>query len=161
VIVVSARFEHFDEVRLTDLIGAIGVYVIWDSLSVVRPTYIGEGNILKRLSDHVSRRFGFPWSGYIAVIEPASSIQVMKNEAKAVEHLLLEVGVHTRRSPKKNSHPGARSMIDEWCKREQVRVNVSGFDPYVNPRTGRRLERTKRIKIHRDGAIEHDWRALA
>ncbi len=37
---IRAKFERFREVNLSDLIAAIGVYVIWDARSKARPTYI-------------------------------------------------------------------------------------------------------------------------
>lgn len=52
---IYAEFQRFREVNLVELIGVTGVYVIWDARSKARPTYIGEGNILKRFTDHVKR----------------------------------------------------------------------------------------------------------
>jgi hypothetical protein len=52
---IYAEFQRFREVDLAELIGAVGVYVIWDAHAIARPTYIGEGNILKRFTDHVRR----------------------------------------------------------------------------------------------------------
>jgi hypothetical protein len=53
---ITLDFWKFGEIHLSDLIGAIGVYVIWDSRAKARCTYIGEGLILKRLADHAQRR---------------------------------------------------------------------------------------------------------
>lgn len=64
---IHADFQRFRDVNLIDMIGATGVYVIWDARAKARPTYIGEGNILKRFTDHVrrdGRRFAHPWNGY-------------------------------------------------------------------------------------------------
>ena len=52
---IRVNFESLREVHLGNLFGACGVYVLWDSQAQARPTYIGEGNILKRLSDHWMR----------------------------------------------------------------------------------------------------------
>src|ERR1700674_2997394 len=68
---ICAEFQRFRDVNLVELIGATGVYVIWDARAKARPTYIGEGNILKRFTDHVkrhNRRFAHPWNGYVAII---------------------------------------------------------------------------------------------
>jgi hypothetical protein len=71
VYTIYAEFQRFRDINLVELIGAAGVYVIWDAHSKARPTYIGEGNILKRFTDHVkrdNRRFAHPWNGYVAII---------------------------------------------------------------------------------------------
>lgn len=72
---IYAEFQRFRDVNLVELIGATGVYVIWDARAKARPTYIGEGNILKRITDHVkrhNRRFAHHWNGYVAIIAGTS-----------------------------------------------------------------------------------------
>lgn len=68
--------------------GQTGIYVLWDAQAKARPTYVGEGNILKRLADHArrdDRRFAKPLDGYIAVIS-GSSDGVHKTESLAVSN---------------------------------------------------------------------------
>ena len=48
---IYANFQRSRDVDLTETIGATGVYVFWDARANARPTYIGEGNILKRFTD--------------------------------------------------------------------------------------------------------------
>jgi len=81
--VIKASFQRIVETILPDLIEAVGVYVIWDGQARARPTYIGEGTILKRLADH-SSRFAKPFDGYIAILGDTSS-GTAKHEAEIVE----------------------------------------------------------------------------
>jgi len=60
--VIKAEFRRLDEHSLPSLIGAVGVYVMWDGQARARPTYFGEGTILKRLAEHPTR-FALPFDG--------------------------------------------------------------------------------------------------
>jgi len=164
VYTIKARFERFSDWRLDSLIGAVGVYVIWDAKSKARPTYIGEGNVLKRLSDHVERdgrKFAHPWDGYIALLV-GSTRGVHKFEAKAIERLLLDIAEATDRYPAANSHPGSFADVLGYCKNETLRVAISGFDPLLPPRTARPMRGSKEVTVRRDRAkgivVNHDWR---
>ena len=161
---IQANFERFRDVSLSDLIGAIGVYVIWDARARARSTYIGEGNILKRFTDHVRRdgqRFAHPWNGYIAIIS-GSTHQVHKAESRAVERLLLDVANATDRFPTANIQPGSWSAVKRFCRDETLRVSVLSYDPLVPPSEVRLLSRSKRIKARLNDSgvieVEHDWR---
>lgn len=161
---IKVKFQRFGEIHLADLIGATGVYVIWDAHAKARPTYIGEGNILKRFSDHVNRNdrtFARPWDGYVALMT-GSTHGVHKVESKAVERLLLGVAGETDRLPVVNVHPGSTSAVLFLCKRETLRIAVSGFDPFMPPSAARPLATFKEIKIRPGGAniyeSQHDWR---
>ena len=67
----TAEFQRFADTHPGDLFGESGIYVLWDGRAKACPTYIGEGNLLKRLGDHSqrnARRFAKPLDGYIAII---------------------------------------------------------------------------------------------
>lgn len=160
---INATFFLFDEIPLSSMIGATGVYVIWDGQARARPTYIGEGTVLKRLADHAAhgtRRFCLPWNGYVAFIA-GSTRGVHKCESQAVERLLLDVANDTDRNPMVNAHPGSASIVEYFCKGEMLRVAVRGYDPLIAPKEARPLTRVKEIKAWQDGAnygLDHDWR---
>lgn len=161
---IDVEFQRFRDVNLTELIGAIGVYVIWDSRAIARPTYIGEGNILKRFTDHVQRdgrRFAYPWNGYVAIIF-GSTRSVHKEESKAVERLLLDVADDTDRMPIVNVHPGSGSSVLHFCRNETLRVAVFGYDPLLPPAKARPLSTPREIKAWFDGVddyqFDHIWR---
>jgi len=149
VYTIYADFQRFRDVNLIELIGATGVYVIWDAHAKARPTYIGEGNILKRFTDHVkrdNRRFAHPWNGYVAIIA-GSTRDVHKYESTVVERLLLDVAKETDRKPQVNVHPGDVSRVLRFCRDEMLRIAVSGYDPLVPPSESKRLTRVKEIKV--------------
>lgn len=158
---IRAKFEPFRGISLSELLGAVGVYVIWDAHAKARPTYIGEGNVLKRFTDHVERdgrAFPRPWNGYVAVIT-GSTRNVHKEESRAVERLLLDVASETDRKPTVNAHPGSASCVLRFCCDEVLRVAMTGCDPFVNPE--RSMVRSNEIKARSNGQdyqIEHTWR---
>jgi len=97
VYTINAEFQRFRDINLVELIGASGVYVIWDARSKARPTYIGEGNILKRLVEH-AERFALPLDGYVAPLDgltwqrdkaDAEIIEVRLNEIDQEERVML------------------------------------------------------------------------
>jgi hypothetical protein len=163
VYTIYADFQRFRDVNLAELIGAIGVYVIWDARAMARPTYIGEGNILKRFTDHVrrdGRRFAQPWNGYVAIIA-GSTRNVHKSESTAVERLILDVAKDTDRQPQANVHPGHISRVLRFCRDEMLRVAVSGYDPLIHPAESKPLSRPREIKVWSEAdqtCFEHNWR---
>jgi hypothetical protein len=162
---IYADFQRFRDLDLAELIGATGVYVIWDSHAKARPTYIGEGNILKRFTDHVkrdNRRFAHPWNGYVAIIA-GSTRDVHKTESTVVERLILDVAKDTDRSPQVNVHPGNAHRVLRFCRDETLRIAVSGYDPLMNPIESKPLHRAKEIKVWVSDVsldnyeFDHDW----
>lgn len=159
---IRAKFEPFRDISLSELLGAVGVYIIWDAHAKARPTYVGEGNVLKRFTDHVERdgrAFARPWNGYIALIK-GSTRNVHKEESRALERLLLDVARETDREPTVNAHPGSASCVLRFCRDEVLRVAVTGCDPFTNPE--RSVSRPNEIKARWNGEddyqIEHTWR---
>jgi hypothetical protein len=161
---IHVRFDRFRDINLSELIGAIGVYVIWDARAKARPTYIGEGNILKRFADHVGRngrRFAHPWNGYAAIVS-GSTHDVHKEESKAVERLLLDVANDTDRLPVANIQPGSWSAVLRFCRDETLRLAISRYDPLIPPSEAKPFAGSKEIKarVNDSGDIEvqHGWR---
>jgi hypothetical protein len=163
---IQANFQRFRDLNLSALIGATGVYVIWDARAKARPTYIGEGNILRRFTDHVkrdNRRFAHPWNGYVAIIG-GSTHDVHKTESTVVERLILDVAKDTDRAPQVNVHPGHARRVLRFCRDETLRIAVSGYDPLMRPTEAKLLHRAKEIKVWAsDNSLDnyefgHDWR---
>jgi len=160
--VIDIDFARLCYTPLGDLLGKIGVYVLWDGQARARPSYIGEGNILKRLVVEHIDRFAWPIDGYAAVLYQ-SSWQRAKADAEIVEALLLEVAKRTDRAPSTNVAPGKLRALDAIFRTHgSLRVNVRGFDPLMPPETAPSLSTTKQIvlrDVSDDSAtIEHDWR---
>lgn len=161
---IKIHFLKLHEISVPDFLRAVGVYVIWDAKAIARPTYIGEGNILKRFTDHLGRNgkpFAHPWDGYVAAIL-GSTKGVHKEESRAVERLLLDVASEINCRPHENRHSGHASSVLNYCQDEQLRVAISGYDPFLPPRTSRPLARPKLINVRAGNEqpfdIVHGWR---
>jgi hypothetical protein len=160
---IRLDFQRFIDLDLRALIGAIGIYVIWDGRAKARPTYIGEGTILRRFAQHVTRderRFAYPWDGYVGVLS-GSTPGVHKDEARVAERVLLDVAFHCDRLPPANQHPGNSAIVCDFCRSQTLQLVVSGYDPFAAPKTARLLSRTKRIKVRSTALggyeVQADW----
>jgi len=158
--VIDVHFERLSMIPVASALGEIGVYVLWDALAKARPTYVGEGNILKRLVEHVER-FALPLDGYVAPLD-APTRQRAKADAEIVEALLIEVADRTDRRPSVNVAAGKLRGLDAIFRLHgTLRVNVRMYDPLVAPRGARRLAGTKQIVLRdfANGAalLDHDW----
>lgn len=161
--VIDAVFRRLTDCSVPDLLGELGVYVLWDGMAKRRPTYIGEGNIIKRLVEHHGR-FAQPLDGYVAVLSTRGvSHQRAKANGMIVEALLLEVAEDTDRRPSVNVAPGRLRSLDDILRRHPtVRINVSGLDPLRAPESLPRLASAKRIVLRASSGgdidVDHDWR---
>jgi len=158
--VIDAHFARLSDVAVTDLAGCIGTYVIWDSQAKARPSYIGEGNILKRFVQHLDR-FAWPLDGYVAALR-AQTWQRAKADAEIVEALMLAVAENTDRKPSVNVASGKLRGLDSIFRSHgTVRINIRGYDPFTPPRAARAINGIKRIVLRdlSDGSAlyEHDW----
>ncbi len=161
--VINVDFQRLSDLAVPDLLGELGVYVLWDGLAKARPTYIGEGNILRRLVEH-DDRFTRPLDGFAAVLSrPDIPWQRAKAAGTIVEAMLLSVAKQTDRTPSVNVAPGQlRALDDIFRQHGTVRINVSGMDPLRPPEESPRISASKRIVLRElsDGTIEvdHEWR---
>lgn len=164
MVTIEAEFTRFADLHISNLFGVIGVYVLWDARAIARPTYIGEGNVLKRLGDHShrgKRKFVRPVDGYVAILGEKKR-NFSKDESKAVERLLLDVADDTDRLPAHNIDQGAAKVVRFFCEIEPtLRVKVTGYDPFFHPDRPKRLTHAMEIRAHRQSdsyTLEHDWR---
>jgi hypothetical protein len=158
--VIDACFRRLSDISIPDLLGEIGVYVLWSGRAKARPSYIGEGNVLSRLVDHHDR-FSKPFDGFATVLSGADvPWQRAKSNAAIVETMLLWVARHTDRAPAENVAPGNFRALDDLFERHgTVRINVSGLDPLRAPEGSPRIQGCKRIVLRNGtGELEHDWR---
>jgi len=163
--VINVIFQRLTDSTISDLLGEMGVYVIWDGFAKRRPTYIGEGNILRRLVEH-ENRFIKPFDGFTTVLSsPNIPHQRAKAEGTIVEAMLLWVANDTDRRPSVNVASGRlRALDDIFQQHGTVRINVTGLDPLQPPEAFPRIKGVKRIVLRAgsDGGIEmeHEWRSL-
>ncbi len=141
---ITVEFNRFEDVSFADVMRGTGVYVIWDSQARVKPSYIGIGDLLSRLSSHDSN-FAFPVRGYIALI--GNTRRKRENiDAVIVEALLLDVAKQTDRWPTHNKKSGNISRVQKvFEKHGLVRITIKGCDPFGPPKMLRRLNVPKLI----------------
>ncbi|MBS1994651.1 MAG: hypothetical protein JSS86_00015 [Cyanobacteria bacterium SZAS LIN-2] len=160
---INAHFERLGDVSVPDLLGVIGVYVLWRGRAIARPTYIGEGNILSRLVTHHGIR-PTTFDGFVACLSHAEiTARRAKADAEIVEAMLLWVADRTDRSPSDNRAPGKLRSLDEiFRKHGTVHINVSGMDPLRPPEEHPSIRGRKVITLRavRDGNpnVEDEWR---
>jgi hypothetical protein len=160
---IDVDFRRLSRYAVPDLLGELGVYVLWDAYAKARPTYIGEGNILRRLVEH-ENRFTRPIDGFAAVLSRnGASYQRAKSNGAIVEAMLLGVAERTDRKPAVNVAPGQlRALADIFKKHGTVRINVTGLDPLRPPEEEPVLSTTRRITLRKTPsgmiAVEHEWR---
>lgn len=164
---IALDFRRFDEISFAEVLARIGVYVIWTPSAQRRPSYIGEGFVADRMTQHV-KKFGPELTGYFAAID--GSPRQAKRDAETAEAVLLHVAANTNRGPVHNRNYGRALRISQLGDRHGVmRLTVSGRDPFAPPRAPRlRSKKTIRIdlnKLHRDEIevrewFSHPWRAL-
>jgi hypothetical protein len=159
--IINLNFHRFDRTPFSVLFRAIGVYVIWDGRQIIRPSYIGEGNILERFAKEHTKRFSRPIDGYVSILGDISN-RHLKADARICERLLLEVGKLIDRYPTVNVSKGFLKPIRDVFENHGVlRVNVRGFDPFFPPWSPHTLATKKDIELRRYGhqvGITHGWR---
>ncbi|GEM_PF-1536007 len=141
---LEIEFETFNGISLdTVLNNKIGVYIIWDARSKKRPTYIGEGNLLKRLCDHRDRKeehFAVI-DGYIGIIKKINkkfenfTENELKINSELVEYVLLDLSDKMGIYPVKNKNLGKfRSLYSNFKRGSRVlEIKIRGFNP-LQPR---------------------------
>lgn len=168
-ITIRASFQRMHDVSLVRAYDETGVYVLWSSQANARPSYIGEGEILKRFVEHLSKPWATrPLDGLIAIIDEGTARE-RKWKAEAIELLLLKVSEDVGRSPTHNVHPGKASGFDKLLQRANhnvrtVRFVFGGCDPLLRP-DARPMSALKSATVRAMGdrwVIEaHDWRRRA
>ncbi len=165
MIKIHASFQRLDRITLVDAYDEIGVYVLWSSKATVRPSYIGEGNVLERFAAHMAKSWAArPLHGSMALLRDGGQL---KAQAELVEAALLGVAEQIDRYPPNNEAPGkARSALNRLLKRADhdartVRIVISGQDPLLPPERPP-MQRDKWIVLREDphgtwSLDEHNW----
>jgi hypothetical protein len=139
VISIDLFFQRFCEISLSDAYDQTGVYIIWNGRAVVRPTYIGEGNVLRRFVEHMKKPWAArPIDGVMAFIEDLTEAR-RKAYAELAEAVLLLEADRINRYPTQNQAPGkARAALRKTLRAQghsarTIRLHISGRDPFVPP----------------------------
>ena len=151
---INAEFERLDEMPVTRLFGAIGVYVLWSRRADVRPSYLGEGKLIDRFSREHIERFGARTSGYAAIMSEGSEKQ-RKANAEILETILLQIGAQIDQRPANNDSDGKRKGIrllwEDW--HNVIKINVTGWHPL-------RWESRLRGRVEIKARLDHDDEGL-
>ena len=158
---IDAEFIPFDELPFSSLFRAVGVYVIWDARQIARPSYIGEGDLLRRFATEHASRFHAPIQGYAAILGN-SGTRAHKRDAELTELLLLQCAAVTDRYPTVNVAAHRLSLLDRATARlGTIRVALSGRDPFTPPwarakyfSTGARINARPAEAEH---GFDHPW----
>ena len=156
---VNIDFVPFDEMSFGQVLKGVGVYVIWKRQAQGKPSYIGKGDILDRLSKHDDRFASV--DGYVGLLGTKDR-KADDQDSCIVEALLLGVASQTDRWPTHNVKDGHWRTVDRAHRLHGlVRVGVCGCDPFGPPDAPRRLAQPKyiryRINAAGEGTIDHDW----
>jgi hypothetical protein len=139
VISIDLYFQRFCDISLSDVYDQTGVYIIWNGKALVRPTYIGEGNVLRRFADHIKKPWAVrPIDGVMAFIEGVTERR-KKAYAELAEVVLLLEADRINRYPTQNQAPGkVRAALRKTLRAQghnirTIRLHISGCDPFVPP----------------------------
>lgn len=157
--VINVKFVRLRDVTLDRLPQSVGIYVLWSGKSVVRPAYMGEGIVLKRLANH-SDILSQPLEGVIAILGDDSP--KTKRDAEMVEAVLLWIAREVDRLPTKNYNEGKWSRVKKVFRGHgTLRINITGFDPLLDPRKpAMNKKKTISLSLDSDGdtVIDHPWK---
>ena len=143
---MTVNFRPISELMLESLIGMTGVYVIWESTEN-RPTYIGEGNLLKCFGNHFSADsdlLGLPVEGYVALIGSSQDARSSR-QGKALKRLLLEVASDIDRAPKVRAKSEREDVLELVRAEGDLRISMCGYDPLTAPGEALPLVPTREI----------------
>lgn len=163
--VINVEFFSLETEPVAQLFGETGVYVLWSPFAHDRPTYIGEGILLKRLARHVD------WlTRGVTGLAAVTSLEVIrsrraKKDAEIVEAVLLWIANAIGRYPTKNEAPGKGRRVDAvFLKDATLRINVRGYHPLRYPESGStKLRERAEIMVERTQAglaVHHPWQRV-
>lgn len=157
MLVINTVFYHFSKVSIEELFRLDGVYVISDFLSD-RPVYVGEGNLLKRLSEHQSKLRITSWTGVCAII--TGSKKIKKEDQRILEGAIIDCLRDTGRSPKNKVSTSVKFLKEIISANGKIRINIKGADPVLGPNHSKiNGKKTIEYEIKKGEVfLSHPWR---
>ncbi|MGD0090323.1 MAG: hypothetical protein ABSE73_10425 [Planctomycetota bacterium] len=160
---IDLTFRRAGDWTLEELMDGIGVYCLWSGNAKERPSYLGEGDVLKRIvTDHMrdSNKVGRTvFDGFIAIRGYKPDAQA-KEDCQIAEALLLFVAERTDRAPTHNKNLGLQTKVEEMMRKHPtLRLTVRGCDPLRPP--GCQPIDKKGFTVHQRGnelCFDCDWR---
>ena len=158
----SVEFQPFSEIHITNLLGKVGVYILWDNRAHNRPTYIGEGVILERFCKH-RETFGSDFDGYIGVVGDSTK-KYNKDHGELIEAILLWISERIGKFPTRNKQKNYKSSIEKQFGDLERILNcpIVGSDFFEHPESAKKL-RKQEIKIQKRNneyyLLDHPWKS--
>lgn len=158
------EFCKLSDANIADYFGVVGVYILWDSQAKNVPSYIGEGGIFKRFSEH-EKNYAHPIDGYVSIGGYAKDgIKSYKTDSELLEAVLLHIAARIGKEPKHNQQKNIRTAITKYFKSNRVlRFKIDGYDPFTRPDKAEKI-RGKEIYLektqNRIHLSSHPWKKL-
>ncbi len=131
--VIDLDFKSLHDISVAECLSSTGVYVLWSPNAWERPSYLGDGNVLSRISSHCNnseKPFASGGDGYIALLDDGSNPRKLKTDAEVAENTLLEAARTLGVYPKFNKASGKlASVFRRGQQHDTIRVNVRGWHP--------------------------------
>ncbi len=167
--VLKVDCKPFDEISLYEIINysKTGVYIIWDSRSKKRPTYIGEGDLMSRLCSHRNIKnegFAKPIDGYVINIyqisKKTSTTNVtkyndeitekeLKQNSELIEFIMLYLANQNYLAPIKNISSGKSKTLEKKFinNNRTLSICLNGYNPFISVNNSKKLKKEIIIKI--------------
>ncbi|MGB9720569.1 MAG: hypothetical protein ACPL28_03690 [bacterium] len=143
----ALEFKKLSEVTLEEAYGTYGIYVLWHGRAKTRPSYIGQGDILKRFSFHVDSEMSWPLKGYIAIMG-GQHRKTNKKLAELAEAILLDCADLIDKWPNGNAKIGHWRLVEHTLERyNAIRIYLKGYNPFRPPDTSLECDNKKLIQI--------------
>ncbi|HMV45068.1 MAG TPA: hypothetical protein PKL30_25040 [Leptospiraceae bacterium] len=147
--IIDLHFLKFKDIDLQLLMSSedVGLYTIWDSRAKVKPSYIGQGNIIQRFAVH-KKKYSFPIDGYIALYEKSKTT---KKDMEIAEAILLGFSELVDRFPSNNISSGAENFLRESVsKNNKLRLNMHNYNPFEHPKRSSEIVSKNIIELYFD-----------
>jgi len=147
ILAPTLNFKKFSEVTLEEAYGTYGVYVLWHGKAKTRPSYIGQGDVLKRFIYHVNSQMNWPLKGYIAIIG-GQDRKINKKQAELAEAILLDCADLIDKWPNGNAKIGHWQLVRRTLEKyNAIRIYLTGYNPFLPPDASVEWDNKKLIQI--------------
>lgn len=142
------EFKKLSEVTLEEAYGTYGIYILWHGRAKTRPSYIGQGNVLKRFSAHTEDpQMSWPLKGYIAIVG-GQDRKMNKKQAELAEAILLDCADLIDKWPNGNVNIGHWRLAEHILEKyNAIRMYLTGYNPFLPPNLNAKWYDKKLIQL--------------
>jgi hypothetical protein len=164
---IEVEIRDFDNYSVYDILNyKYGVYIIWDSRAKKYPTYIGEGDVMKRLCDHRNdKEYAMPINGYIANIyhickntkdkkydkwRDEIPEKDKKKYSQLLEYVFLWIAEEAN-IPIRNISSGSLKALKEKFSKGNRKIDIilNGTNPFKSRGEYKQLKKGSKIEIEK------------